>query len=71
VPAFWQCLNFIVAVSALCADVEPQARLYTKLRHYPLFKRVDSGGSSGSLSSPSAHPTATANLPERSENKKI
>jgi hypothetical protein len=28
-------LNFIVVVSALCAEVEPQARLYTKLRHYP------------------------------------
>jgi len=23
--------------SALCADVEPQARPYTKLRHYPLL----------------------------------
>jgi hypothetical protein len=29
------CLNEIVVVSALCADVEPQARRYTKLRHRP------------------------------------
>jgi hypothetical protein len=29
-----QCLIFIVVVSALCAEVEPQARLYTKSRHY-------------------------------------
>ncbi len=27
------CLKCIVVVSALCAEVEPQARLYTKLRH--------------------------------------
>jgi hypothetical protein len=28
-----QVLNSIVAASALCAGVEPQARRYTKLRH--------------------------------------
>ena len=29
-----QCLNSIVVVSALRADVEPEARRYTKYRHY-------------------------------------
>jgi hypothetical protein len=33
----------IVVVSALCAEVEPQARLYIKLEHYPSFLNGLSG----------------------------
>ena len=29
-----QCFHFMVVVSALCADFEPQARHYTKLKHH-------------------------------------
>ena len=29
----WRCLNSIVVASERCADFEPQARHYTKLRH--------------------------------------
>ena len=36
-----ECLNLMVAVSALCADVEPQARRYTKSRHYVICPLID------------------------------
>jgi hypothetical protein len=47
--AIRQCLDSIVVVSALCADldlsalcadVEPQARRYTKSRHYPQWRMI-------------------------------
>jgi hypothetical protein len=35
-----QCLKLIVVTSALCADFEPQAQHYTKLRHNRLFRAL-------------------------------
>jgi len=37
-------LNLIVVVSALCADVELQARRYTSLRRWRFGVPLDSGG---------------------------
>ena len=67
----WQCLNSIVEVSALCADVEPQARRYTKLRRYQWAGRVQdknvgapacrrlSSGSLGGKSSATRRPVSS------------